>query len=302
MRKLALAALLVFLGLPAGAARLPTGDFLNLPVDVRSLGLGEASQAIASGVAEVSVNPASINGVRAQEFYFTHTFMYAGIGMDYLAYALAADRHHFGLTYHHVGYGGLEGHDATGAPTGSFGPSDTAYGFTYGTTQGPLSLGATLKYIDSKIVDSARTTTFDVGGMYTLDEEWRLGLSVVNAGGGLKYEQESAPLPTRVAAGVGWRAAERMWLDLDVVNPIYTPAYVAVGTAYTLPLDGVGALSLRVGLNTKTPDLGALTGVKAGFGFRFKNLDVDYAFDAGGDIGDSHHLGIGYRFGKGKED
>lgn len=302
MRKLALAALLVLLGLPAGASQLPSGDFLNLPVDVRALAMGEAATAIASGVSEVAVNPAAITGVRAQEFYFTHAFLYAGIGVDYLAYGLTLDKHHFGLTYHHVGYGSLEGHDTTGAPTGSFGPSDTAYGLTYGTTQGPLSLGGTFKYIDSTIVNSARTETFDLGGSYALGDDWRLGLAATNIGGGLKYEQVSSPLPTKVSAAAGWRAAERLWLDLDVVNPIYSPAYIAIGTAYTIPIEGVGGLSLRAGVNTKTPDLGAVAGIKAGIGFRFKDLDIDYAFNAGGDLGDAHHLGIGYRFGKGKDD
>lgn len=297
MRSLVLAVLLLPACASARAAKLATGDFLNLPVDVRSLGMGEASQALAAGADEVSVNPAAVDAVRAQQFYFTHAFLYQGVGADYLSYGLSRGPHHFGLSYYHVGYGELEGHDVNGAATGNFGPSDTAYAFSYGTDIGPVDVGGTFKYVDSKIVTEAKSPTFDAGAHYRVNSDWAVGLSGANLGGGLKYDAQSAPLPTRVSAGVGWRALEGLWLALDVVNPIYSPSYVAMGSEYLVPIKGVGSLAVRLGVNTKTPDLGALAGLKAGIGFKFKALDIDYALSTGGDLGQAHHLGVGYRFG-----
>lgn len=301
MRALLLALLALALGLPA-AAKLPAGEFLSVPVDVRSLGMAEASQAVAVGVPGASVNPSAIVGVRAQQFYFTHSFLFAGIGSDYLGYGLALGAHRFGVSYRHVGYGSLEGRDVNGVATGGFGPSDTAYGFTYGTTSGNLALGGTVKLVESKIVDTARATTFDVGAAYRVNDEWVVGASGQNLSGSLKFEQEAFPLPRRFAVGGGWRAAEGWWVSLDAVQPTDTPSYFAAGTEYQLPINDVGRLAFRVGVNTRAPDLGPAGSMKAGLGFRFRDLDVDYAFGAGGDLGDTHQFGIGYRFGKVKDE
>jgi hypothetical protein len=298
MKRLALAGFLVLLGLPARAARPASADFLNLPLDVRALGMGEAAQALASGAGAVASNPAAIGGVRSNHVYFTHSFLYAGIGSDYVGYGLTLGRHHLGASFHHVGYGTLQSRNDQGDETGTYGPSDTVYGFTYGTDAAGAELGATVKYVDSKIVESARTVTFDVGGQYRLGEDWLLAASGRDLGGSLRYEAESRPLPARAAVGAGWRAMEHWWLVLDTVLPVYDPAYVAIGSEYELAVKDIGAAAFRLGVNTRTPDLGSFGGLKIGLGLRVKDsVDVDYAFSPAGDLGSTHHLAFGYRFG-----
>lgn len=83
-----------------------------------------------------------------------------------------------------------------------------------------------------------------------------------------------------------------------MVLPVFTPSYMALGTEYLLPIKGLGSLALRLGANTKATDLGLVAGLRAGAGFRFKPLEFDYAFGAMGELGQSHLVSVGYRFGK----
>lgn len=297
MRKApALAALLLLLGPEARAEGLAAADSLNLPVDARSLGMGEASAAVAEGAGGVATNPAALDAVKGSQAYFTHGFLTSGVSADYLSFGSGYGPHHFGFNYYNVGYGRIKGADDSGNVAPNFYPSDSVYGFSYGTSLLGADVAATLKYLDAKLVKRATAVTFDLGGQYRIGDEWRLGLVGQNLGGTLKFENEPFPLPTKVDTGLGWKAAERWWLTLDVVTPVYTPTYFAVGTEYVLPVGGVGQVAFRVGINTKTPALGAFSGVKAGVGFKFKSLDLDYALDPEGGLGQAHHLALGYHF------
>ena len=303
MRARLLAGLLL-LAAPAGAARrLSSADFLNLPLDVRALGLAEAAQAVAQGAGAVTTNPAAIDAVMANDAYFTHSFLYADIGSDYFSYGVRLGEHHLGASLYHVGYGTLQGRDDQGNAAGSYGPHDTVYGLTYGAKAFGADLGASLKYLESQIVETAHAFTFDLGGKYSPAENWMLGLSGHDIGGSLKYEGVNEPLPTRVALGAGWRALSGLWLDLDGVFPVYNPAYIALGGEYEAPVKDIGAACLRMGFNTKTPDLGHFGGLNLGVGLRLKNsVELDYAFSPAGDLGISHHLALGYRFGAEKSE
>ncbi len=300
MRMILLAVLLLAPGFASAATgRLSTADFLNMQPDARALGMGETGQACAVGAGALTTNPAGINGVHAQEAYFTHSILGNGIGADHLAYAGAFGVHRFGLAYRHLGYGTLEGRDNNGTVTGGFGPSDTVYAFSYGTTAGDkLRLAATVKRVESKIVATARTTAFDLGAQYDLDDDWALGASGHNLGGGLKYESESNPLPARAAFGGAWRPAAGWSVAADLVAPAYAPFYAALGGEYRARVSGENnSVAFRIGINTKTPDAGRFAGLKAGVGGRFGPVEADYAFGPGGDIADSHLFAITYRFG-----
>lgn len=296
MRKNVLAGLLLTSSLRAGAGTLAAGDFLNLPLDVRSLAMGEASAAVAEGAGEISANPAALNAITADHVYLTHGLLASGINADYLSYGATAGRHHMGFSYYNVDYGTLKGADDAGNRTSDFAPSDKMYGFSYGTAVLGVDAAATLKYLDTTIVSRASAATFDVGGQYQIGEEWRLGLVGQNIGGRLKYENEGFPLPTKFSLAMGWRAMKNWCLTLDLVAPVYAPSYIAMGTEYLLSSGETGKLAFRLGTNTKTPALGAFSGLNAGLGFKFKALDMDYAVDPMGELGQAHHMAVGYHF------
>lgn len=297
MRILALAVPLALAALPARAASLAGADFLNQTQDVRSLGMGEAGQASASGVEGLTVNPAAVHDVEAQQAYFTHQFLGNGIGSDDLAWGLTKGVHHFALSWLHVGYGTLQGRDDLANQTGGFAPSADAYGLTYGTNVGPVKFAATVKRVSFKIVTSAETTSFDAGARYALNDDWTLGMSGENLGGSLKFDALSDPLPSRVAGGTSWRASDAFTLALDLVGPLYSPAYAALGSEYRLRVDDTASFFFRAGINTRTPDAGRFAGLKVGLGAAFRSVSIDYAFAPGADVGDSHLFALTWRFG-----
>lgn len=300
MRTSLFAVLLLVSALPARAAgRLSTADFLNMQPDARSIGMGESGQACSVGAGALTTNPAALVGIHAHEAYFTHSILGNGVGADHVAYAGSFGVHRLGLAYRHLGYGTLEGRDDNGTYTGGFGPSDTIYALSYGTTAGQkLRLAATVKMVESKIVTTARTTAFDFGAQYDLDEDWAVGASGHNFGGGLKFDTETNPLPARAAFGGAWRPGPGWTVSADLVAPVYSPFYAAIGGEYRARLTGENnSVAFRVGINTKTPDAGRFAGLKAGVGGRFGPVEADYAFGPGGDTASSHLFAITYRFG-----
>lgn len=300
MRTIAIAVLLALPALQARAAgRNATADFLSTQPDARAAGMGDAGQACASGAGALTTNPAALASISAHEAYFTHSILGNGIGADHLAYGGGFGKHRFGLAYRHLGYGTLEGRDDAGTVTGGFGPGDTVYAFSYGTTAGENArLAATVKRVESKIVTTAKTTAFDLGAQYDLDADWTLGASGHNLGGGLKYDSESDPLPARAAFGGAWRPSPGWSVVADLVAPAYAPFYAAIGGEYRARLSGEhNSVAFRAGINTKTPDAGRFSGLKVGVGGRFGPVEADYAFGPGGDIAGSHLFAITYRFG-----
>lgn len=302
MRKLVLAALLM-LPLPARAAKLATADFLNIPVDARALGMGEASQGSGLGAAGSFANPAALSTLKAHDVYFTHSFLPAGVSYDHVAWAAAFKNHYFGLSHHHVSYGTLEGRDNAGGLSGDFAPSDNAYTASWAARIGswPAALGVSGRYVESKIADKASTWTMDAGARWNWTDEVTLGLSGSNLGGKLRFDQESAPLPAVVKGGLTWRPVLQASISLDAVGPVYSPSYAAIGAEYWATVEGVGQAAARIGYNSRSPELGAFSGLRAGVGFNWKMVTFDYAFSPSGDLGDAHHLGISYRFGENKK-
>jgi tetratricopeptide (TPR) repeat protein len=69
--------------------------------------------------------------------------------------------------------------------------------------------------------------------------------------------------------------------------------YMALGTEFT----AFQLLSLRAGLRTGQ-DIGA--GIRAGVGFHFSYLDLDYSMSPFGDMGGMHKFGLTMRFGNSK--
>jgi hypothetical protein len=290
-------ALLLILAPAAGAVSLSGADFLNQSQDVRSVGMGETGQASASGVEGLTTNPAAIHDIAAQEAYFTHQLLGNGIGSDYAAWGMTRGANHFALSLLHVGYGALDGRDDSGNDLGGFSPSADVYELAYGTTLGPVELAAAYKRVDFKIATTASANTFDAGARYRLDDEWSFGVSGENLGGDLTFDGASSPLPSRIGGGASWRAGTDWTLSADLIGPLYSPMYAALGGEYRLRVNDAFAAFLRVGLNTRTPDAGSFAGLKIGLGAAFRGISIDYAFAPGAAVGDEHLFGLTWRFG-----
>ncbi len=135
--------------------------------------------------------------------------------------------------------------------------------------------------------------------MAEIMEGQRLAFMVQNAGTTLTFISAAEPSPLNTKLGLAWdlhfNDANKLLLVYDINHPIDTsnPDYTAwrqnLGVEYWL----FNTLALRGGYELGY-DLGGLT---AGAGFRWDNLEVDYAFVPDGLVGNTHRISLDYAFG-----
>jgi hypothetical protein len=122
-----------------------------------------------------------------------------------------------------------------------------------------------------------------------------LGAAVRNLGQGLKFDSETAALPTEYVLGLGYSqpfSGDLLTTGVDLHQVTGEKTSVSFGAEYWLK----GLLALRVGYRS-TDNTGA--GLRAGAGFRLGKVTLDYAWSGlGENLGAAHRLTLGFRFGE----
>ncbi len=185
-------------------------QFLKLPVSARAVGMGGAEVAIAEGVASIAYNPAGILSVQGYGFTASYTQWFADINHSFFGVATT-----------------VEGIGAIGASVIALSTGDMAVttpAFPEGTGENfrasdfafslalarqisdKFSVGVNVKYIQSYLYNTtygASSVAFDAGTLYDIPPLGaRLGVSISNLGGDVKFINESYSLPTALRFGV----------------------------------------------------------------------------------------------------
>jgi hypothetical protein len=211
-----------------------------------------------------------------------------------------------------MGMSRFQGYDAEGVKTGDISSQDYAFGVAAAHTmlrddqdRPLLNGGVNLKGIRQQLHTSyASTYASDVGVIAYLlrgekrfspgmDPGLRLAFTARNLGPGLRFDNDTAPLPTILTAGAAWRGYPRgdsLTFSADAVRPKDSKLYGAFGVEYT----ALRILALRMGFRTGQ-DIGL--GFRVGVGFRLKVVEIDYAFSGFGDLGQMHRIGLSARLG-----
>jgi hypothetical protein len=297
----------------ASDAGTTSADFLNLGIGPRAVAMGDAQVGLANDVYSTYWNPAGLATLRTQEAAFVQTQYVQNISEEYLAYALPRTRFGaFGASFTYLGYGSLQGYDATGQPGGSVGASDMDLGLSYsrdlyhderyGTE---LSAGVTGKWIQERLATvSATACAGDLGLLFSPGIKWgeflngwKAGLDLRNVGPSMTFDQESFALPRTLTAGLSytgnWRD-ESITLACDGRQPHDGSRTMGVG----LEIWTLQTFVLRGGYTTEG-DLGS--GLRVGAGIRFRTIQVDYAFGTEGPFGNTQRIGLTLRFAAAKE-
>ena len=286
-------------------------QFLKIAPGARPAAMGEAFSGVADDINAVYYNPAGLGTLKRVEVAGSHTALFQGINYEHAALAVpllswidAQEPKNaygvLGLAVYNLSIGGIErrGTTETDQASDTFGSSDFAYALSYGyrLPNTGLSVGATAKFLDSKL-DNTRGTAFaaDAGALYR-SGGISLGLGARNVGSGEKLGSQADPLPLVAYAGLGYKFTDQLLASAEVDMPRDNTIGVAFGGEYRREFaDKLGA-ALRCGYNSRNTDAGGMSGMAFGVGLRYGNLDFDFALVPFGDLGNAYKYSFVVKF------
>ncbi|RMH57563.1 MAG: hypothetical protein D6679_06390 [Candidatus Hydrogenedentota bacterium] len=311
-----LLALGVFSALSASAAQnedragANAGITLRFTPSTQAAALGDAFTAAADReVAALYYNPAGLgwsdvssDESGSREIGLMYQNLVLDIGQGAIGYTSPLGKASgWGALVQYVDYGSTQRTIVSGTAgrnSGTFSGQDIALSLSYGAKLAETwGYGVTGKVFNTKIDNASATAfAFDAGLRWrSATGSLSLGLTARNVGTKLKFDQVEENLPTLFRLGAAWRpfsnsAGSRPLLITGDVEKIAREGWSAhVGAEYTL----AEMLSLRVGYDGSVDIDNGLT---AGAGFHMKNFSLDYAFVPFGDVGNTHRVGLRYRF------
>jgi len=280
-------------------------DFLNLPVGARAIAMGGAYVGLADDATAIYWNPAGL----VQIPKISATFMRAEY-VDDISYQYAAYAHRIsydaviGVSAFFTDIGSIERRDINGLYGGTFAPKDEVYTLAYSkaieefsTDEYDVSMGLSLKYISSKIDDSAKTWAGDFGVMtYNFGSiPYKLGVTAANIGSGLKYDVEESPLPLTFKFGGSAEISDNFVLAAEVDVPKGAEVNYMAGAELSLQPSQLMRFSAYAGINgQKLKD--DLSGFSVGFGATIQFFSLEYAFVPMGDLGSTHRISLTFDF------
>ncbi len=266
------------------------GAWLSQYTGARTLGLGGAFVATADEPLGVLWNPAGLSRLDQNEARFETARLFEGTSLNGLSFALPGSRFpSFGVSMVTMRSGDFERTNELNDPLGTFNTGDTAFIITASKNLSPrLSLGGNLKIARQSVEDwSGGGIGVDLGAMYNVTPNVRVGLSILNlAGPSIRLRNTDESFPTEYRAGLtsailGGRGI--VSAELDQVAGIGTR--LRAGSEYWVQ----PSLGLRVGYNDQAP--------AGGFSYRLQQgLQFDYGL-TDHDLGITHRVGFSYRFG-----
>lgn len=270
--------------------------------------LGHSARATAMGMALVAVpgdssdllwNPAGLSGISSTQLALNHDSWLESVLQETFILAVPfpkAGTFALGSTY--VNYGNIDSFDSTGAATGSYQPYRLSASLGWGGELfSGFSLGLAVRGFQQAIVSKTYNSYFaSMGVIWALAKNFEVAASYSDLG--LILENYSTAGVLR--AGLGWSILESKGSSTLLTAALAMPPYGVYRIQLGAEEKFLSDFFLRAGyqfdlVNNQIPGLQELT---AGFGFRFMDFDLDYAFLPMGDLGSSQRVSLAYHFGE----
>ncbi|OQA90308.1 MAG: hypothetical protein BWY26_01444 [Elusimicrobia bacterium ADurb.Bin231] len=270
-------------------------QFLNVPIFARSAALGEAYTGCADEAGIMEYNPGGIGNIYVKEVWFSHLSYIENSSLQSFSLVLPYRKFVVGLNCRYHGSQEKE-FDANGIETGDFKISDLSVmpAFAYRVTP-ELSCGVGIKGISQKLHDeSGSSVAADMGVFYRFARQRvAAGVSLVNVGKGVKFIDERDPLPMTFKLGGSWELSTGNLILLEVLKPNDDTLKQRIGFEYHI----IEPMWLRMGWKISGRKFEDYTGFTSGFGLRFGRFYLDYAFVPHSNLGSSHYVTTGLKFG-----
>jgi len=278
-------------------------SFLDIPVGGAPAALGSAYTAQATDVYAPVWNPAGLGYLHSLEFtgmytnyvspvYYGHAGLVMPLGKEDQDGARPAG---LGASIQYLGTSAIDAYTEDNKPAGSFTSAFVAYSLAYGQKlTDSLSAGATAKLITEKISDAtASTYASDLGLLYKPTSKLSLGAVAANIGPGIKFANESDPLP--LAARLGATYQIRPQWDLSAEGVYRRTGLLSESMGMEWRYGEI--FSFRGGYNTAhTKELGLATGFTAGIGLFYWGQEFSFAWVPMGDLGQTLYLSLVFRW------
>jgi hypothetical protein len=148
-------------------------------------------------------------------------------------------------------------------------------------------VGASVKFFESSIAgDNASTVAMDVGSVVRVPQQplW-FGASILNIGHGLKFIDQTTPLPLTFSVGAAARIADSLNFAVDVKRfQRNKTTDVVTGFEYFLLPTAQIRLGYASGINNRLADnnagLSGLGNWQGGLGLEISGYQLDYAISS----------------------
>ncbi len=273
------------------------GSFLHLGQSARALGMGNCFTAISDDVTAVYYNPAGLTQLLKYELNTFYCPLWEDTNYNFIGYAHPLEkRGTFGAALINMTSGGFEKRTAIDSEAATFSVNDRAFLLSYGySLSNRLSVGTTLKSV-KKTVDMYADSAFgiDAGVLYRfIGNQLTVGANFQNLmAPAPKLQTEADKYPFYSKFGVAYKLEPKVtsWddklilaLDVDYSSFLTTKNHLGVEYCYGKNV------ALRLGKDISDY-------LTFGLGVNYANFSVDYAAIPH-DLGLSHRISVGYRFG-----
>jgi hypothetical protein len=277
-----------------------TAQFLKLTIGAKNAGMGNAAVSNLCGSDAIYWNPANLYYLNQKTLSFSHTSWFEDINYEWIAFAMPTEKiGTFGFALQYVSYGSIEKVNSSAISDGSFSPMDMALYLSYATSYKTFQFGGNLKYINSKIENSATAFAVDLGTNWNLpDDKTSVAMTISNFGTNMKFNNESESLPLLIKTGASSYVLENLLVALDINFPNDNNIYFNLGSEYGIPISDKTELFLRAGYDGRNKDIPGFNWLNLGFGISHADINFDYAFVPYGDIGMTHQFSCGMKFGE----
>jgi len=274
-------------------------DFLNLGVSARAAATGGAFGAIADGPMSSYYNPAGLSQSENYQIAGMHSEWFQDLQYEYLGYSQpVGQKGGFGLSFIYLSMGTINGYDASNNSIGDIAAYDMATVASYGHQMNEnLSVGVSGKWINEKL-DEVTASGFagDVGMQYRT-YKYKLGLSIMNFGPKMSYENSSSSLPTSISAGMAYYPfGTNLSFLLGSTTPLNGRTSFKTGVEYSYQ----GLLMFRAGYDSEA-NYGEQNGFSMGGGIAVSGQNLDYAYNLNDLMGSTHQISFVFKFGKTRE-
>lgn len=279
--------------------------FLKYGAGSRAAGMGSAFSAVTNAGSDMIYwNPAGLASVNRKDISLMYLSGIEDISYGWASFAMPTIYGTVGFAVQYMNSGNMEGTGVNAESNSDFSTYDLAVSASYARYHdfgklGILDYGASLKYIYSKIDNSANAFAVDAGAILTLnDNVTSFGAVLQNAGTKLKYNEEEEMLPFAVRAGASRIFFEKLLVNLDINFPNDNDIFPSFGAEYSINIIEDADIALRAGYDGRQKDIDGFSCFTAGFGLEYRDYAFDYAFTPYGDLGDAHRVSLGISFGE----